>query len=304
MIYDFVQFIIGLAMIYFSAELIIKYGKELAYSIGVSKYFIGLTLVAFGTSFPEFVVSINASINGNPGVAYGNVIGSNIANIALVLSICSLFRNLKSNKIKNQDLYFFLVSCLLTLVFSWNGFIGDVEAICFLMVFVFYCYFIKKEFGSLTNQKNNVKKFRLDGYLLIILSCSFYILVVGSNYFIGSALNIAYNFNISNVAISMTMIAIGTSIPELATSIIAVYKKEHDLLIGNIVGSNIMNVLMVLGPSALISNISIDNHINSLILVITLTVMIFVINFLKIKFTRILGVLLLLTYSVFIYSNF
>lgn len=304
MIYDFIQFIIGLAMIYFSAELIIKYGKELAFTIGVSKYFIGLTLVALGTSFPEFVVSINASIKGNSGVAYGNVIGSNIANIALVLSISALFTNLKSNKIKNKDLYFFLVSCLLILVSSWNGFVGDLEAIFFLMVFLLYCYFIKKDFGSLINQKNTINRISANGYLLIILVCSFYILVEGSNYFIGSALNIAHYFNISNVAISMTMVAIGTSIPELATSIIAVYKKEHDLLIGNIVGSNIMNALMILGPSALINNILIDNHINSLILMTSLTIIIFVINFLKIKFTRILGLLLLLTYTVFIYSNF
>ena len=102
----------------------------------------------------------------------------------------------------------------------------------------------------------------------------------------------------------MTMIAIGTSIPELATSIIAVYNKENELLIGNIIGSNIMNILMILGPSALINNIVINDHINSLVLMLILTIIVFTVNIFKINFSRVLGLIFLLTYTVFVYTNF
>lgn len=304
MIYDLLQFLIGLVLIYFSAELIIKYGKYFASSIGVSKYFIGLTLVAFGTSFPEFVVSINASFRGNSEIAYGNVVGSNIANIALVLSICSVLINLKSKKIKNKDLYFFLFSGVLVFIFSLNGFLSELEAICLLSLFIVYSFLLKKDFSSSINRNDNLKKFNIDIYYLIILACSFFILIEGSNYFIESAVKIATRFNISNVAISMTMIAIGTSIPELATSIIAVYNKENELLIGNIIGSNIMNILMILGPSALINNIVINDHINSLVLMLILTIIVFTVNIFKINFSRVLGLIFLLTYTVFVYTNF
>jgi len=302
---DILQFLGSMLMIYFSAEFIVRYGKDIAISIGVSKYIIGLTLIAFGTSFPEFVVSINASIMNEPGIVFGNVIGSNIANIALVLSICAIMVQIKSDKVGNQDLIFFLFSAILAFFFSIDGYINLLEGIVLLCGFIFYCYTIKK---SVILEKNNTQekkeRKKIDFYIIVIIVCSFFILISGSNAFINSAINLAERFNISSLAVSMTLVAIGTSLPELATSVIAVIKKEYELLAGNIIGSNILNILMILGPSAIINNIKVDLDYISITLMLSLTFLVCVFNVFNIKMSRIMGIVLLIIYSVFIYSNF
>ena len=302
---DIFQFLGSMLMIYFSAEFIVRYGKEIAISIGVSKYIIGLTLIAFGTSFPEFVVSINASIMNESGIVFGNVIGSNIANIALVLSICAIMVQIKSDKVGNQDLIFFLFSAILAFFFSIDGYINLLEGVILFCGFIFYCYTIKK---NVILEKNNTQekkeRKKIDFYIIVIIVCSFLILISGSDAFINSALNLAERFNISSLAVSMTLVAIGTSLPELATSVIAVIKKEYELLAGNIIGSNIMNILMILGPSAIINNIKVDLDYISIILMLSLTFLVCVFNVFNIKMSRIMGIILLIIYSVFIYSNF
>ena len=302
---DILQFLGSMLMIYFSAEFIVRYGKEIAISIGVSRYIIGLTLIAFGTSFPEFVVSINASIMNESGIVFGNVIGSNIANIALVLSVCAIMVQIKSDKIENQDLIFFLLSAILAFFFSLDGYVNLLEGIILSCGFIFYCYKIKK---NIILEKNNTQekkeRKKIDFYIIVIIVCSFLILISGANAFIDSALNLAERLNVSSLAVSMTLVAIGTSLPELATSMIAVIKKEYELLAGNIIGSNIMNILMILGPSAIINNIKVDLDSVSIILMLSLTFLVCVFNVFNIKMSRIMGIILLIIYSVFIYSNF
>jgi len=136
------QFVSSIALIYFSAELIIRYGKVIALSMGVSRYIVGLTLIAFGTSFPEFVVSINASIMQESGIVFGNIMGSNIANIGLVLGLCAAIYSVATGNIKKEDLAFFLLSAILGFVFSWNGVISRFEGIILLLVFLLYCFFL------------------------------------------------------------------------------------------------------------------------------------------------------------------
>ncbi len=291
-------------MIYFSAEFIVRYGKEIAISLGVSRYVIGLTLIAFGTSFPEFVVSMNASIMNEPGIVFGNVIGSNIANIALVLSVCAIIKHINCDKVGKQDLVFFLLSAVFAFFASLDGNINQLEGFILLFGFIFYCYMIKRNLVIEKNKSIKQKEKRFNFYIVIIIFCSFFILISGSNLFINSAISLAERFNVTNLAISMTLIAIGTSLPELATSIIAVINKEYELLTGNIIGSNIMNILMILGPSAIINTINIEVDYIAIVLMLLLTLLIYGFNIFNIKISRIMGIILFIIYSVFIYSNF
>ena len=298
------QFVSSIALIYFSAELIIRYGKVIALSMGVSRYIVGLTLIAFGTSFPEFVVSINASIMQESGIVFGNIMGSNIANIGLVLGLCAAIYSVATGNIKKEDLAFFLLSAILGFIFSWNGVISRFEGIILLLVFLLYCFFIKRNIAdSQSGEKKSLRK-SIDIYILIIIACSFFILIVGSDLFIESAIEIATSLGVSKVAISMTMVAIGTSLPELATSVIAILKKEYGLLTGNIIGSNIMNILMVLGPSSIISNIEVDISYLPLILMLSLTFLVASFSLFNVRFSRVMGFVLLIIYSTFVYSNF
>ena len=301
---DILQFAGSMFLIYFSAEFIVRYGKQIAISLGVSRYVIGLTLIAFGTSFPEFVVSVNASLMNQPGIVFGNVIGSNIANIALVLSVCAIMVQIKSDKVGRNDLIFFLLSAFLAFFFSIDGNVDFIEGVILLIGFIFYCYTIKRTVGLDRNKTEKIKNDKLDVYVLIIISCSFFILISGSNAFIDSAISLAERFNVSSLAISITLVAIGTSLPELATSIIAVIKKEYELLTGNIIGSNIMNILMILGPSAIINNIEVKSDYIPIMLMLFLTFLVYGFNIFNIKITRIFGIVLLIIYIVFIYSNF
>jgi len=298
------QFIISITLIYFSAEFIIRYGKIAALSFGVSRYVIGLTLIAFGTSFPEFIVSINASIIQESSIVFGNVMGSNIANISLVLAFCAMICSILTDKINRQDLIFFLISAIFGFIVSWDGVVTQLEGAILLIVFIFYCYFIKKNIAENQADKKKSARKSIDIYLIIIIICSFFILIVGSNLFIDSAIQIADSLGVSKIAISMTMVAIGTSLPELATSVIAILKKEYDLLIGSIIGSNIMNILMVLGPSSIINKVEVDVSYLPLILMLSLTVLISCFSFFNVKISRVMGFVLLMIYGTFIYSNF
>ena len=299
---DFFQFLCGTLFIYFGAEFIIKYGKELALSLGISNYIVGLTLVSFGTSFPELVVNINASIINESSLAIGNIIGSNIANIALVLSCAVIIYPIMVRNIKFDILIFFLLSCVSMIVFCLDGQLNRFEGFILLIGFILFCFNIKKDVKN--DMSGKISRTEIDFYLIIILICSFFMLIVGSDLFIKSAINIATTLGVSKVAISLTMVAIGTSIPELATSVIAAIKREHDLLIGNIIGSNIMNILMVLGTSILINEINVFVDFKTLIILFSLTIIIYIYSVYKINLSRIIAFILLSIYLIFNYSIF
>ena len=299
---DFVQFFCGTLLIYFSAEFIIRYGKELAFLIGVPRYIIGLTLISFGTSFPELVVNLNASIINESSIVIGNIIGSNIANIALVLSFAIIISPIALKGVKANVLIYFLLSTAFLIAFCLDGNLNRLEGFILLFAFILFCFSIKREAKSEMLNRDNKNKF--DYHIIVILACSFFMLIAGSDLFINSAINIADSLGVSKIAISLTMVAIGTSLPELATSIIAAIKKEHDLLIGNIIGSNIMNILMVLGTSILVNEINMLINYKALIVLLAVTIFIYIYSILKINFSRIIAFILLSIYLIFNYSIF
>jgi cation:H+ antiporter len=216
---------------------------------------IGLTVVAFGTSLPELVVSLAAALEGSPTLAVGNVIGSNIANVGLVLGLSSLVfpLTIKFTQVK-IDLGIYMIVCLLFTYFCMDGEIIRMEGLILFACIIAYTWFAithpaKKKDPEIDQINANVP---LSKSLLLILfgilSLSF-----GANIFITGAIDIARYFGISEVVIGMTIVALGTSLPELATSVIAAFRKESAISIGNIIGSNLFNLLSVIGLVSMIS---------------------------------------------------
>lgn len=251
----FTYLIIGSVVLFYGANWIIKGGSQLAKYYGLSNIVIGLTVVAFGTSLPELVVSLAAALEGSPTIAVGNVIGSNIANVGLVLGLSSLVfpLTIKFTQVK-IDLGIYMIVCLLFTYFCMDGEIIRMEGLILFACIIAYTWFAithpaKKKDPEIDQINPNVP---LSKSLLLILfgilSLSF-----GANIFITGAIDIARYFGISEVVIGMTIVALGTSLPELATSVIAAFRKESAISIGNIIGSNLFNLLSVIGLVSMIS---------------------------------------------------
>ena len=244
-------------MLFYGAEFIVKGGSQLARYFGLSPIVIGLTVVAFGTSLPELVVSIVAAIGGSSPIAIGNVVGSNIANVGLVLGISSLIFPIKINlsQIKN-DLIIYIFVCLMFSAFCMNGSISRQEGlILFLSVLIYTWYSFYYSSSKNNDEDVNDKNPSNLRMLFILIISGITLLSFGANLFVKGAIDIARYFGISEIVIGMTIVALGTSLPELATSVIASFRKEHAISIGNIVGSNLFNLLSVIGIVSLVSPI-------------------------------------------------
>jgi len=252
MIDSIVLLALGSILLYFGSEWIVKGGVGVAEKYGVSTIVIGLTVVAFGTSLPELLVSLNAAFQGSSSLAIGNAIGSNIANVGLVLSLSAFIFpiTLKYTLIK-RDLYVYLFSCVVFIFFSLDGRLSKFEGAFFVNTLLFYViYSIKKPIENDTD----VEEFEGDNFVEMILFVIFGIvgLSLGADLFVDGSVFIARYFGISEVVIGMSIVAFGTSLPELATSAMAAYKKESAISIGNIIGSNTFNILCVLGVTSVV----------------------------------------------------
>ena len=252
MIDSIVLLALGSILLYFGSEWIVKGGVGVAEKYGVSTIVIGLTVVAFGTSLPELLVSLNAAFQGSSSLAIGNAIGSNIANVGLVLSLSAFIFpiTLKYTLIK-RDLYVYLFSCVVFIIFSLDGRLSKFEGAFFVNTLLFYViYSIKKPIKDYTD----IEEYEGDNFVEMILFVIFGIvgLSLGADLFVDGSVYIARYFGISEVVIGMSIVAFGTSLPELATSAMAAYKKESAISIGNIIGSNIFNILCVLGVTSVV----------------------------------------------------
>ncbi|OGV31026.1 MAG: hypothetical protein A2020_00120 [Lentisphaerae bacterium GWF2_45_14] len=256
----------GLVMLYYGAEFLVKGSSHLAFKLGVTPLLIGLTIVACGTSMPEFIVSLEAAATGKGDIAAGNVIGSNICNIALILGLAALIAPLK---VKNQLIKFdtpvMIFATLLCCSFLMNGTIGRFEAATMFALFIAYTL-INIRMARIQNIKGkdvadeaeidfkNEKSLlaRSVPLQIVLIIAGLLILVGGSECLIRGAVELARWLGASEAVIGLTIVAIGTSLPELATSVVAAIKKEADIAIGNIVGSCIFNILGILGFAGMI----------------------------------------------------
>ena len=305
---NIVYIFVGFLLLVVGGEFIIRSSVAISFKFNISKLVIGMTVVAFATSLPELIVSVNAALNESPAIAINNVIGSNIANIGLVLSIISIFTYIHVDKTfyKKDWLIMFSFSILLIIFSITDNLINQIEGFVLLgLLMIFIYYFLNK-----TN--NDVISDNLDNKLasssitkiIIWLLISSLSLFFGAEFLVKGAVNFAQQINISEAAISVSIVAIGTSIPELATSIIAIAKKEKGISVGNLIGSNIFNIGSVVGITAIIKPIYIASEIieRDLIWMIFFTLLLLFMAVLPKRnvLGRLKGFVILITYFLFI----
>lgn len=315
---------IALVMLVWSADKFIFGASSLARNLGVSPMIVGLTIVAMGTSAPEMMVSATAALQGNINTSIGNAIGSNITNIALVLGITALFQPLSvsSNTIK-RELPLTLAVTFLACGVLYNSYFSFSEGL--LLITLFFVYIItllaitlkrKRENGiddpMIIEAEQEVPEAVSMGKSILWLCLGMALLPISAHYLVESATFIAKAFGISDLVIGLTIIAIGTSLPELAASIVSIWKKEDDLAMGNIIGSNIFNILAVLPLASLISPGQVDPAVatRDSPYMLGVTLLLFIICFSRKKgffrITRLKGVLLLfsfIAYQVILFTN-
>ena len=258
---EYVYLIAGFVLLLFSGKYLVKAGVALANQFNVSSLVVGITVVSFGTSAPELFVSIIAAINNHPEVAMGNIIGSNIANIALVLGITAIIfpMPVKSATVKVNAPFMIIVSLLLWLMMS-NRILGRIEGTILATLLILFTvgliHFSRNRQSKIAEEKN-IEKTSI-GRIIFLLILATAGLAFGSDLLVTNASILAGRLGISERVIAITVIALGTSLPELATSVIAAFKKEMDISIGNIIGSNIFNILSVLGITSLVKPIPVS----------------------------------------------
>ncbi|NUQ82073.1 MAG: calcium/sodium antiporter [Bacteroidetes bacterium] len=250
-------FIVGLVLLVTGADILVKGASRLARVIGLSPLIIGLTVVAYGTSAPEVAVSTASVFNGQPDIAIGNVVGSNIANILLILGISALIAPLVvSRQLIILDVPIMIGLSLLVLLISLDGFIGFWDGFLFVGMLVAYTIFLVKKDQTITTEPETMEielpDSRTFRHILFIVS-GLALLILGSDWMVDGAVYIARLAGLSELIIGLTIVAVGTSLPEIATSILATIRGQRDIAVGNVIGSNIFNILGVLGISALFS---------------------------------------------------
>ncbi len=302
-IFDIVNFLLGVVLLFYCSELLINNGSLLAKKYNISKMIIGMSLIALGTSLPEFIVSLIASFQEKFDLVIGNVLGSNIANIGLVLGFSGIsyhilcdFKNVK------LDILFLIVSTILFSGILYFNQFKDLYAIFLILILCIYIYILFKcnKIDDESDDKEIVKDNAIKMFVFIAIGGLG--LSAGSYLLIDSSIVIARYFNISEMIIGATAVALGTSLPELAASVTAAKKKEFELVLGNIFGSNIINIVLVFSVSLLISNTPpmISNFNNSLIALLLLTGLLLICLVIG-KIHRFISLLFLGIYIYYIY---
>lgn len=271
---EIVWLLLSLVILYLGAEGLVSGASSLAKRIGISPLVIGLTIVSIGTSAPELVVSVKAALNGQSALSIGNVLGSNFFNIGIILGLSAIIYPLavKRQLLKLDVPVMVLASVLFFLLFL-DSKISRGEALIFMLLFVSYTAYLlissKKKDTTNTGDKKNEDEIRLSKHWVIdvlFIGVGLVALVYGSDLLVDNAVIIAERLGMSEAIIGLTIVAAGTSMPELATSVVAAIKKRSDIAIGNVVGSNIFNILLILGVAGLIQPISTPdiNYMDSL----------------------------------------
>ena len=300
----------GLIMLYAGGEGLVRGSSSLALRAGISPLVIGLTVVAFGTSSPELIVSVKAALQKNSAISLGNVIGSNIANIALILGISAIIRplNVHLNVIRREIPIMIFVTVIL-IFFLIDGNISSTNGFILVTLLVFYViisiYLSNKEKNKEAEKEfaNEIKTNLSLPIAALMVLAGLALLIIGADLFIKGAVALARIFKVSDIIIGLTVVAVGTSLPELITSMVAAFKKESDIAIGNVVGSNIFNILDILGIASIITPISTKevNSIDILVLIIT-SIVLLPLSWSGLRITRLEGIVLVIGYFIYVYS--
>ena len=298
--YDIGLLILGLVFLIFGGDLLVRSAVSFAEKFGVSSFLIGVTVVSFGTSVPELMVSIQAAMDQAADIAIGNVLGSNIANIALVLGVSVVIRPLSvTTNTYKLSWWVMLISSLLFILFLLDNVITKMEGL--LLIAGLFCFIFFSIKRNIPNEDSIISKIKIQtGRLFFVLgSIGVYF---GSELFVESAISIASFFNVPKFVIGITVVALGTSLPELVTSIVALMKGQNNISLGNLIGSNIFNVFAVLGITSLVQELG----TSSILLFLDFGVMLAVILvfgyqlFIRKKISRTAGFILLSGYFSYI----
>lgn len=309
MILDIILLVVGFIILIKGADIFVDGASSIAGNFKISKMLIGLTIVAFGTSAPEFAVSVKSLISGNGDIVLGNVIGSNILNILLILGISSLFHflNVKNNTVKKELPITLLITTLFAVLLSDHLFDSNItnaftrsDGIVLLLFFLVFIYYL------ISMARNKIDDDQNEKYMPIVKSIVYTIIglvciIVGSNFVVDSASSLAAIIGISEKMISLTVIAFGTSLPELVTSVTATKKGEYDIAIGNVVGSNIFNIGMVIGlPIAIFGGISdiTFNYIDLIVMLLS-TLLLFIFSFKDKRISKKEGIAFLILFVIY-----
>ncbi len=303
--------IVGLLVLIVGGDFLVKGSSSIALRLHLSPLVVGLTIVAFGTSAPELLISIQAALRGSPDIAMGNVIGSNICNLALVLGVTAIINPVKvsSNSLK-VDWPVTMGVSLLLYFFVRERFVDSYEGVLFIFILIIYLIVVIRK------SRKDTKAARLamedadipDGpssqlwrdLMFIVIGCAG--LYFGSEWFVGSVQEIAVSFGISERVIGLTVVAVGTSLPELVTSIVASYKGQTDLALGNLMGSNIFNILSILGITSIIKEIEVSDQIlkNDILWMLVITLLVLPLMVSRRRVSRIDGTILIVVYTVYV----
>jgi cation:H+ antiporter len=268
MFLDVIWIAVGLAGLYFGGNWLVKGAARLAQTLGVSPIVIGLTVVAYGTSTPELLVSLQAALTGNADISMGNVVGSNIANIGLILGASALiFPMVVKLQFLRREIPIMIGVSISLFILAQDGNIGSADGLLFVIgaaSYTAFSYLVAKraepELVRQTQEFTAVIAKPTNTLLsdLALVAVGIVVLLIGSDRLVFGAVNIANALGVPQIVIGITLVAVGTSLPELATSIIAAFKRESEIAIGNVVGSNIFNIFAILGFTSLFTPINVN----------------------------------------------
>lgn len=300
--------VIGFVLLIKGADFFVEGSSGIAKNLRVPPMIIGLTIVAMGTSAPELAVSTAAALKGNNAIAVSNVIGSNMFNLIVVCGVCAILSpiHIKAKTLK-EEFPISILAGILLLVFAYTGTtLGRAEGIAFMLLFTLFLVWMVK--SALNARKNGEEVKTEEIKSLPMWKCLLYIaggimaIVWGGDVVVDSASDIAAAFGLSQTLIGLTIVAVGTSLPELVTSVVAAGKGENDMALGNVIGSNIFNVLLILGVSCTITPIAIGmESIYDLVLLTVMSLMVYIFSLSRKRLNKTEGALMLIVYIVYMY---
>lgn len=309
----YLLFVVGLALLLAGGEILVRGAVGLALKMKISQLVVGVTVVSLGTSAPELLVSVKAALDGHPAISIGNVVGSNIANIGLVLGLVAIIYPLLLDKnTLKLDWPVMISASILFYLMAFDGMLERYEGILLLVIFVLYIVY------SILNSRKQTKlgeqpvseveglapeKGSSTWKLLGMVGLGTVGLMIGAQWFLDGAIEMSRLFGVSEHVISVTVVAFGTSVPELATSAIAAIKRQTDISIGNLIGSNTFNILFILGVTSVVKDIPVGAEVLSVDIFWMLGVALLLLPFLLIgkKIYRLEGAALLLVYILYLY---
>jgi len=301
---DWIFLIIGLVGLFFGGEFLVRGSVGIARRLAIPPLLIGLTVVGFGTSTPELLVSVDAALSGVPDIAIGNIVGSNIGNILLIVGLSALVWPIRVlGGTLSRDTAVMMAAALVLIPIFWMGVMGRLSGLVLVAGLIGYLVWAYLKPGSDTAEDDPSPMMPF-WQAVAWVAVGLIALIVGARFLVDGAVNIARGYGISEAFIGLTIVAIGTSLPELATSLIAAFRRQSEIAIGNIVGSNIFNVLGILGVTALIAPIPVADRFLSfdLPVMIVASLALTALLLLRPQIGRLMGVTLLVAYAVYVWA--